>query len=105
MEINVLYKTVIWQGSSLTLQRCSSRHHLRRNRAHYESKVQTVLKSTKLIHEHTIYLRITNCMHVYCVLRGVKRPDIVKEMFMFALFHWNQREPNLHIGCHKIYIQ
>ena len=52
----------------------------------------------------TLYNYEFTCMHVYCVLRGVKRPDIVKEMFMFALFHWNQREPNLHIGCHKIYI-
>ena len=25
------------------------------------------------------------CMHVYCVPRGVKRQDIVKEILMFAL--------------------
>ena len=37
-------------------------------------------------------------MHVYCVRRGVKRPDIVKETLMFALWSlepeifgkWNQ---------------
>ena len=40
--------------------------------------------------------------------RGVKRPDIVKEILMFALWSiigikvvWKM-EPNLHIVCHKI---
>ena len=47
-----------------------------------ESKVLSVLKSTKLLHEHTIYM----CMHAYCVPRGVNMPDIVKEMLMFALW-------------------
>ena len=34
----------------------------------------------------TLYIYLFTCMHVYCVPRGVKRPDIVKEILMFALW-------------------
>ena len=51
-----------------------------------KSKVQTVLKSTKLLQEHTIYV----CMY-NCVTCGVKRPDIVKEILRLPCGHWNQR--------------
>ena len=32
-----------------------------------------------------LYIYLFTCMHVYCVPRGVKRQDIVKEILMFAL--------------------
>ena len=41
-------------------------------------------------------------MHVYCVPRGVKRSDILKEVLMFAFDHAWKMEPNLHILCHII---
>ena len=44
-----------------------------------------IYKSTKLLHEHTTYLLI-NGMHINCVPRCVKKPDIVKEILMFALW-------------------
>ena len=67
-----------------------------------ESKVLSVLKSTKLLHEHTIYvhaciLRASWCKNArYCernvdvclVVIGIK--DVLK------------MDPNLHIGCHTI---
>ena len=45
-------------------------------------------------------------MHVYCVPRDVhvKRPDIVKDILMFALWTMESEkmEQYLLIGCHKI---
>ena len=38
----------------------------------------------------TLYIYLFTCMHVYCMPRGVKRSDIVKEILMFVCGHWNK---------------
>ena len=49
-----------------------------------KSKVLTVLKSTKLLHEHTIYLLI-------CVQHGLEWHDIVKEILSLPRGHCNKK--------------
>ena len=42
-------------------------------------------------------------MYIYCLPHGVKRPDIVKEIFLVVIGIedvWKM-EPNLQIGCQK----
>ena len=36
-----------------------------------------------------LYIYSFKCMHVYCVPRNVKRPDIVKEALMFVYALWS----------------
>ena len=59
-----------------------------------KSKVQTVLKSTKLLHEHTKYLLIYMYVHV-CILRASwsKKAKYceLKKFGCLPCGHWNQR--------------
>ena len=43
-----------------------------------------------------MYLLIYVHACVYCVPRGVKRPDIVKEILMFALWSLESKEPTMY---------
>ena len=75
----------------------------------FKSKVQTVLKSTKLLHEHTIYLLIYAHECILCA-SWYKKARYCERNFDVCLVVIGIRdiwkiEPNLHFGCHKIYIQ
>ena len=59
-----------------------------------KSKIQTVLKSTKLLHEQTMYLLIYvhACMYMYIAcLVVLKGKILLKKFWCLPCVHWNQR--------------